>query len=39
LIGTSTNQAFVPIIKNFRVIALAWYGSNTSWRKSRFIPG
>jgi len=23
LIGTSTNQAFVPIIKNFRVIALA----------------
>jgi hypothetical protein len=31
LIGTSENQAFVPIIKNLRTIALAWYEKvNTS---------
>jgi hypothetical protein len=26
LVGTSTNQVYVPRIKDLRVIALAWYG-------------
>jgi hypothetical protein len=25
LVGTSTNQVYVPRIKDLRVIALAWY--------------
>ena len=35
LIATSTNQVYVPRIKDLRVIALAWYGlhkSKGSWR-------
>jgi hypothetical protein len=29
---TSTNQVYVPRMKDLRVIALAWYGLFKSWR-------
>jgi hypothetical protein len=28
---TSTSQAYVPRMKDLRVIALAWYGTFESW--------
>jgi hypothetical protein len=31
-VATSTNQVYVPRLKDLRTIALAWYGLFESWR-------
>ena len=39
IVLTSTNQTYVPRLKDFRVITLAWYEILKSWRAPQFIAG